>query len=158
MLVIKRLIKRKILLLSLLALIFTANAQTKSYISNHKLMANVLSEGYGIPASVILAVAYVESGGGKGATAKVLHNHFGIEGKNKFVNKRGHKSRYKQYGNELASYLDFCKVISRKKFYRKLKDNDDTHAWVKAMSHAGYSEDPVIWEKSILSTIKANRL
>ena len=158
MLLLKRLIKRKILLLGLLAVFVTANAQSPAYIANHKVLAAVLSEGYGIPASVILAVAYVESAGGKGPTAKVLNNHFGIVGENDFVNKRGHKSRYKQYDNELASYVDFCNLIARKKFYHKLKDNDNSIAWVKAISHAGYSENPSEWEKRIISIIRSNKL
>jgi flagellum-specific peptidoglycan hydrolase FlgJ len=158
MLVIKRILKRKVLILALLAIIFSANAQNAAYISNHKTVANLLSEHYGIPASVILAVAYVESAAGKCATAKVLNNHFGIEGRNSYVNSKGHKSRYKQYNTEIASYVDFCKMISRKKFYNRLKDNDDPKVWIKAMSHAGYSEQPQVWEQKILSTIRSNRL
>jgi Bax protein len=158
MLVVKRLIKRKLLILGLLAVMFSANAQSTSYITNHKVMATVLGEGFGIPASVILAIAYVESGAGRGATAKVLNNHFGIVGDNDFVTDAGRKSRYKQYGNELASYFDFCMLVSRKRFYTRLKDNDDSKAWIKALSRAGYSEDPANWERQILTTIRANRL
>lgn len=121
-------------------------------------MATLLSEHYGIPVSVILAVAYVESAAGKGATAKVLNNHFGIVGDNEYVNDKGHKSRYKQYSSELTSYLDFCRLISHKSFYARLKGNDDPKVWVKALSRAGYSEQPLVWQKRILSTIKANRL
>ena len=158
MLMLKRILKRKILILGLLALIFSANAQNTAYITNHKTMATLLSEHYGIPASVILAVAYVESAGGNGPTAKVLNNHFGIVGENEYTNDRGHKSRYKQYSSELVSYLDFCRLISHKSFYARLKGNEDASAWVKAMSRCGYSEQPQLWQKRILSTIKANRL
>src|SRR4051812_48314564 len=126
MLVIHRIIKRKLLVLALLAIMCSANAQNHKYINNHKILAAVLSEHYGIPAAVILAVATVESSGGAGPAAKVLNNHFGMEGSNNIVNKRGHKSRYKQYSSEVASYIDFCKVVSRKRFYPKLKDNDNS--------------------------------
>ena len=158
MLLLKKILQRKIIIVGLLALMFTANARTSSYITNHAPMATLLSQHYGIPASVILAVAYVESSGGKGATAKVLNNHFGIEGKNDLVNSRGHKSRYKQYSSELASYLDFCKLITHKKFYSRLKDSNDAATWVKAISQAGYSEQPEQWQQKILTTIRANRL
>jgi len=134
---------------------FTANAQNKSYIANHKAIATVLSKRYGIPAAVILAVAAVESSGGKCPVAKVLNNHFGMEGKNSFVNWKGHTSRYKQYANVFASYLDFCNVISRKHFYKRLKNNEDNVAWVKAMSHAGYSEVPEEWEKKVFGMLHA---
>jgi flagellum-specific peptidoglycan hydrolase FlgJ len=107
---------------------------------------------------VILAVAAVESSGGKGPTAIVLNNHFGIVGKNDFVNNKGHKSRYKQYNNELASYMDFCKLISHKHFYKRLKGNNDCIAWVKAISNAGYSEQPEQWQQKVLGVLSGIRL
>jgi uncharacterized FlgJ-related protein len=158
MLLIKRLIKRKVLVLALMGLMFTAaNAQNKKYINNHKILATVLSERYGIPASVILAVASIESSGGAGPTAKVLNNHFGMEGKNNIV-VNGRKSRYKQYNNVVASYIDFCEVVSRKKFYPTLKGNENPKVWVKALSRAGYSEMPEEWESKVFSVLHKNKL
>lgn len=153
MILTRKLLKKNLLLLGFMAIVMTATAQNKSYIANHKAIATVLSKKYGIPAAVILAVAAIESSGGKCAVARVLNNHFGMEGKNSFVNKKGHKSRYKQYANEFASYLDFCKMISRKHFYKRLKDKQDCDAWVTAMSHAGYSETPEEWEKKVLGVL-----
>ena len=151
--VIKRILKRKLLLLGFLALILTANAQNSNYITNHKAIALVLAHTYGIPAPLILAVATIESSGGNGPAAKVLNNHFGIEGENDFVTQRGFRSRYKQYPNVYASYIDFCEMISRKKFYKKLKNNTNCGAWVKAMAAAHYSEMPEEWEHKILGMI-----
>jgi len=147
-----------VFVLALLVSVVVANAQNKNYITDHKIIATLLSEHYGIPASVILAVAAVESSGGAGPVAKVLNNHFGIVGKNNFVNNNGHKSRYKQYDNEYASYIDFCNMISRKKFYKKLKNNENPQAWIKAMSQSGYSEVPQEWEQKIMSVLLSNRL
>ena len=153
-------LKKALLVLTMSVSVLFASAQNKSYISNHKVIATILSQQYGIPASVILAVAAVESSGGQGPAAKVLNNHFGIVGKNSFINRRGHKSRYKQYNNELFSYMDFCKLVSHKRFYRKLKGSTNCVAWVKAISHAGYSEAPEQWEQKVLgvlSTIKSQQ-
>lgn len=158
MLAIKRMLNRIILMLFLVVLSYNSNAQISSYITNHKILATILGMGYGIPPSVILAIALVESSAGNGATAKVLNNHFGIVGQNEFVNDKGHSSRYKQYTHEFESYLDFCKMISRKRFYSKLKDNDNPKLWVKAISKAGYSEDPEQWEKKIFGIIASNKL
>lgn len=144
-------------MLIFLVSVISVHAQNKTYINNHKVIAKVLAERYGIPAPVILAIAAVESSGGTGPAARVLHNHFGIEGKNSFVNKRGHSSRYKQYANTFASYLDFCRLMTRKRFYHKLKGVEDSKAWVMAISNAGYSETPEEWRKKVLgvlSTIK----
>ncbi len=153
MILTRSLLKRNLLLVGFLALMFTASAQNRSYIANHKAIAALLSKKYGIPSAVILAVAAVESSGGTCAVARVLNNHFGMAGKNEFVNKKGHKSRYKQYANEFASYLDFCKVISRKHYYKHLRDKEDCLAWVKAMSHSGYSEVPEEWENKVLGVL-----
>ncbi len=158
MLIINRLIRSEILVVLLLISSFSVSAQNTTYINNHKIFAAVLSEAYGIPSSIILAVAIVESASGRAATAKVLNNHFGIVGKNEIVNNRGHKSRYKQYQNELFSYIDFCRTISHKRFYNNLKDKEDAKAWAKAISKAGYAEDPEIWEKRILGAIYSNGL
>ena len=143
------------LIVGLLALMLSANAQNRAYIADHMFIANILSQSYGIPASVILAVASVESSGGNGPAAKVLNNHFGIVGHNSFVNRLGHKSRYKQYPNELASYIDFCKLMTRKRFYHKLKHNSDPVAWIKAMKNAHYSEVPEEWEQKVMSVVYA---
>ncbi len=132
------------------------NAQ--AYIKDHKVLAGILAETYGIPYSVILAVAIVESSAGTSDIAKVLNNHFGIVGKNEFENSRGNKSRYRQYDNEIASYIDFCIYISNKKFYHKLKGKTDTKLWIRAISHCGYSEAPEAWVQKITHTIKANHL
>ncbi len=112
----------------MMGLVFFASAQNKSYIFNHKVIAEILATQYGIPApgDTGSSCGRVFSGG-KGPAAKVLNNHFGIEGKNHYVNHRGHKSRYKEYANEIASYIDFCKLISHKRFYNKLRGNDKLH-------------------------------
>ena len=153
MLVMNRIYKTIVMVLILSAATFCANAQNKSYITNHKLMAALLSAQYGIPAPVILSIAAIESSGGMAPTARVLNNHFGMVGRNSFVNHKGKKSRYKEYSNELASYVDFCRVISRKHFYNRLKDNADCTKWVKAISHCGYSEQPAQWEQKVFSVL-----
>lgn len=150
MILIKKILRRKVLIIGMLAIMLSANAQNKAYVANHMFIATVLSQTYGIPASLILAVASIESSGGNGPAAKVLNNHFGIEGSNRIVNRLGHKSRYKQYANEIGSYIDFCKLMTRKRFYHRLKNNTDAHAWVKAMSRAHYSEAPEEWEQKVL--------
>ena len=153
MLVIKRLVKRELLAAGLLLSCSTANAQHITYINNHKALAYALSEYYGIPAKLILAVATLESASGKGEVACVLHNHFGIIGKNDYVNQKGQKSRYKQYDNVIASYIDFCNLLTHKPFYKRLKNNDNCVLWVKAMARAHYSETPKDWQHKVLGVL-----
>ena len=148
-------LRKGLLAIGLFAMVVTASARNGngSYISNHKAIAILLSHRYGIPASLILAVATVESSGGKGPAARVLNNHFGMEGRNCYCTKSGFTSRYKQYDNVFASYLDFCQLLTRKRFYRKLKNNKDCTAWVKAMSQAHYSEVPEEWEQKVMGVL-----
>jgi flagellum-specific peptidoglycan hydrolase FlgJ len=128
--------------------------QTK-YVREFRSYADSLSEEYGIPASVMLGVAILESGSGTSRNARILNNHFGIVGKNKITTFR---SRYKQYDNPRDSYKDFCKLVKKKKFYEKLKGNTNYALWVDALSKAGYSEVPDTWKQRVLSTIKKNKL
>ncbi len=145
-------------MLALMAIIVTSNAQNVSYIADHKIISTELSEQFGIPYSVILAVALVESSAGQGHAATRLNNHFGMVGKNNLSATKGYRSRYKQYDSEQESFIDFCRTISHKGFYPMLKDNTDPKEWVKAISKAGYSTQPKTWEKKILNTIQTNRL
>lgn len=135
----------------------SGQAQSK-YVKKYQPVADSLSNVFGIPAAVILAVAIVESGSGTSRNAKLLNNHFGIVGKNNLLKTKGIKTRYKQYSSIEASYLDFCKVVSRKKFYPKLKGSKDKYAWVDAISKAGYSEIPQEWKKRVSDTIRKNKL
>lgn len=133
-----------------------AGAQSSRYIDKHRLLATKLSHEYDIPVAIILAVAIVESSSGQASVARRFHNHFGIAGRNGYKGKR--KSRYKAYKNDAASFLDFCKVISRKRFYLNLKGNTDYKLWISEISKTGYSEAPAEWQKRVLQTIAVNHL
>ncbi|MFD2918844.1 glucosaminidase domain-containing protein [Terrimonas rubra] len=132
-------------------------AQT-AYVNTYKPVADSLSGVYGIPSSIILAIAIVESGAGTSRNSKLLNNHFGIVGKNNLLKTKGIKTRYKQYNSVLGSYVDFCKLLSRRKYYARLKGNNDYKLWIDAISKAGYSEAPVEWRKRITSTIQKYKL
>ena len=138
--------------------VYAQQININTYIKDHKTLVTILSETYGIPYSVIMGIAIVESSAGTCDIAVVLNNHFGMAGKNEFVNRFGHKSRYKQYNNEIESFIDFCMLVSSKKFYKKLKGKKDPRLWIQALSRTGYSEEPQTWEQKMLHTIKANHL
>lgn len=128
------------------------------YVKKYKPLADSLAGIYEMPAAVILGVAIVESGSGASRNAKMLNNHFGIVGKNNLLKTKGIKSRYKQYSNVADSYEEFCRLVSRRKFYSTLKGNKDTRLWVDAISKTGYSEMPEEWRKRINAAIRKNKL
>jgi flagellum-specific peptidoglycan hydrolase FlgJ len=73
-------------------------------------------------------------------------------------NKVKYKTRYKQYASGQDSYKDFCKLISSKKIYNKLKNNENSNDWIEGLASIGYSEKPLIWKKLLNKTIKTYKL
>ncbi|MFZ9387910.1 MAG: glucosaminidase domain-containing protein [Chitinophagaceae bacterium] len=132
--------------------------QTRSFIQKYRPLADSLSVEYGIPASVILSIAILESASGTSRNCRLLNNFFGIVGKNNLLKTRGIKSRYKQYENDTASFVGFCKLQTKKKYYKKLRGNTDYRLWTDAISKSGYSEVPSIWKKRVNDTIRKNKL
>jgi len=149
----------KVLFLAILytGCVKTSFAQTK-YINNHKSIVDSLSKAYGIPSSVILGIAILESGNGQSRNSKLLNNHFGIVGANKLKQTHGIKSAYRQYNEPVGSFVHFCKLISNKYFYNRLKGSDDASKWVDAISKSGYSTHPQTWKERILKTISRYNL
>ena len=105
---------------------------------------------YGIPASVILAQAILESSNGQSQLSRECHNHFGIPA----------TASWLQHGGEYGVYTDdkpnekFCKYKSVGDSYEHhslfLKQNkryaqcftlspDDYKGWTKGIEKAGYA-------------------
>ena len=154
---IKRLPARILVTLLCTVMLSAASAQSK-YVKKYRGIADSLASVYGIPSSIILGVAILESGSGTSRNARMLNNHFGIVGKNNLLKTKKIRTRYKQYTTVAASYADFCGVLSRKKYFSRLKGTKDTKAWIDAIAKGGYSEAPVEWKKRITATIKKNKL
>lgn len=148
---------RGILIALLLLFLQPAFSQSK-YVRKYRPLADSLASVYGIPASVILGVAIIESGSGTSRNCKLLNNHFGIVGKNKVHKTHGVKTKYKQYASGRDSYIDFCRLLTKKKYYARLKGNKDYRAWTDAISKHNYSEIPVEWKKRIDAAIRKNKL
>ncbi|HYM94681.1 MAG TPA: glucosaminidase domain-containing protein [Chitinophagaceae bacterium] len=128
------------------------------YVQKYSDLADSLSEVYGIPAAVILGIAIIESSSGTSRNCRLLNNHFGIVGRNDLLKTKKIKTRYKQYPNDTSSYVDFCRLMTRKRFYYRLKGNKDYKLWIDAISKAKYSEVPVVWRQRILDAIRKNKL
>lgn len=136
----------------LLFIIFSFPLFSQSYFQKYQPIADSLENIYGIPSALMLAVAYHESAGGKSKVAKHSNNHFGIKGKNHKV-----KSQYKYFTSDTASYEGFCKLVSSKTFYPKLKHTKETKKWVHALSKTGYAHS-VSWSEKIIHIIKKYNL
>lgn len=139
-------------------LLLTAQSAANRFVSKYRPLSDSLSASYGIPASVILGISLLESGAGTSRNARLLKNYFGIVGKNNLLRTHGIRTRYKQYATDSGSFVDFCRLMTRKRFYTSLKDNSDPILWVNAISRSGYSEMPAVWQKRVISTIRKHRL
>jgi uncharacterized FlgJ-related protein len=142
----------------ILALNGYSQNSNRHYIQQHQELALNLSDSFGIPVALILAVAIVESGAGNSRNARILHNHFGMKAGNKYRVVRGIKTKYRCYDSDSASYLDFCTYLSKRKFYPKLKGNSNVNAWLNAMTKSGYSASPTEWKRRIRLHIKKYKL
>ena len=135
-------------------LIFAQKA-TLHYIDKYLPIAKELSFEFGIPVSVILGISILESNSGKSANCKDLNNFFGVKGKN-HLKKR--KTKYKQYVKPEDSFRDFCGIISRKKFYKKMQNSPDYKKWLHEMNKASYAGAKESWVKAIGKIIRFYKL
>lgn len=131
--------------------------RNQKYIEKYKKIAIQEMERAGIPASIKLAQALLESGAGKSDLAKRANNHFGIkcgkywEGKGYYkkdddYNDRGEliKSCFRVYKNPEASFIahsEFLLDPSKHERYGFLFDYKitDYKAWAKGLRRAGYA-------------------
>ncbi len=138
---------------------FSQFSSSRQYISHYAPLAKKLSVQTGIPASVILGVALIESGHGSSKNCILLKNHFGIVGKNKLaLYASPYKSIYKGYASDEASYQNFCNVIKSKKYYSQLKGNKNYKLWLQTINSNHYSLAGTIWTSTISKAINSHQL
>lgn len=153
--------KRNLLVSGLLFTTMAASAQKtpKNYIKKYSPVAVNLMKETGVPASVILGVAMLESGNGTSKNAKLLKNHFGIVGKNNLA-KRGetYRSVYREFETDSASYRSFVKIVLKRKWYPAMKGNTDYNVWLEKLIHSNYSSAGNVWVTRVRSMIKKYKL
>jgi len=148
----------RLLVFLLFPVTLLAQSRTQVYVTKFRPLADSLSGSYGIPSSIILGISILESGSGTSRNARLLRNYFGIVGKNNLLKTHGIRTRYKQYANDLESFVDFCRLLTKKKYYASLKGKTSAQDWVNAIAAAGYSEMPSVWKQRVMATIKKQRL
>lgn len=148
---------QKILILLLLALFTELKAENPSliYINKYKSVAISEMQRTGIPASIKMAQALLESGAGKSQLAREANNHFGIkcggswEGESFYIedddykNGKKIKSCFRQFSSVHSSFIahsDFLQNQPRYSFLFNL-DKMDYEAWANGLKKAGYATD-----------------
>lgn len=120
-----------------------------SYISQFKAIAIEEMNKYGIPASITLAQALLESGIGNSDLARYANNHFGIKcnsewkGKTYFKDDDQKDDCFRVYENAEESFKDHSIFLKRKR-YASLFDLpiSDYKGWANGLKAAGYATNP----------------
>ena len=125
------------------------NNMILAYIETYKGVAQSNMEKYGIPASIILGQAILESGAGTGPLSKQANNHFGIKCHKNWL---GESIKYdddsiaecfRKYYNAADSFRDHAVFLTKGSRYSSLfkLNKTDYKAWAKGLKSAGYATD-----------------
>ncbi|MCZ4409360.1 glucosaminidase domain-containing protein [Cryomorphaceae bacterium 1068] len=118
------------------------------YIAEWKDVAIEQMEKYGIPASITLAQAILESGDGNSELARDANNHFGIkchdwQGKKVYHDDDKRNECFRKYRSAQESFDDHSVFLQRSR-YSFLFDYKvtDYKSWAKGLKKAGYATNP----------------
>ena len=148
--------RKAVLNLIFILTVFSANAQAtgkityEQYINKYKSLAIKEMKRTGIPASITMAQALLESGAGNSTLAKKSNNHFGIKCHSKWKGKkvyydddRRHEC-FRKYKAVYDSYIDHSNFLTGKSRYANLftYKTTDYKSWAHGLKKAGYATDP----------------
>ena len=128
-----------------------SSAQIKDYIDSHKEAALEQERLYGIPASITMAQAILESGAGTGYLAVNANNHFGIKAYGGWKGEvhyawddEKHKSKFRKYSSASASFRDHASFLSSNPRYSAIFRYSvfDYRSWAAGLQKAGYATAP----------------
>ncbi len=110
----------------------------------------------GIPASIKLAQAIVESGAGTSWLARTANNHFGIkchnwEGPRVYKDDDAPNECFRKYKTPEESFIDHSRFLTTRPRYSFLFELDplDYKAWAYGLKKAGYATNPRYAQKLI---------
>lgn len=160
----------RFLFLSLSAVVFNAQAQTglkitrEDYINTYKDIAISEMERSGIPASITLAQAMLESDNGNSRLAVKANNHFGIKchgwtGNSIYHDDDDNDECFRKYKSVKESYIDHTDFLMNGSRYVFLfyLDQTDYKGWAKGLAEAGYATDNS-YAKDLIRIIEENEL
>jgi len=122
----------------------------KEYIETFKWIAVREMQRSGIPASITMAQACLESENGNSELSQKSNNHFGIKCKSDWTGGRSFHDDdeknecFRKYNSVEDSYVDHTDYLVNTKRYKYLFNlsNTDYNAWAKGLREAGYATDP----------------
>lgn len=128
-----------------------------AYIEKYKAVAKDNMVRTGIPSSITLGQAILESGAGTGPLSVQANNHFGIKchkewsGPSISYTDDAEDECFRKYQDPSESFRDHSFFLTSRPRYLPLFQlgNDDYVAWAKGLKEAGYATDPKYPDKLI---------
>ena len=121
----------------------------ESYIEKWKDVAIRQMRKHGIPASITLAQALLESSNGNSVLAREANNHFGIKCTSDWTGGTYYhdddKSRdcFRKYRDASESFEDHTEFLKHKRYVGLFKlGSTDYRGWAKGLKNAGYATNP----------------
>lgn len=119
------------------------------YIARYKDIAIEEMDKYGIPASIKLAQALLESGNGNSMLARNANNHFGIKCTSAWSGGKTYKDDdskndcFRVYRRVEDSFRDHSQFLLRSRYAALFElDKDDYKGWARGLKSAGYATNP----------------
>jgi len=161
-------VKMARLLFFLILLPFFAYSQKdvrQEYILKYQVLAIKEMSRSGIPASITMAQACLESGDGKSELARLSNNHFGIKcksnwnGKKVYYHDDARNECFRSYENVEDSYRDHTNFLMQNIRYAPLFEynHTDYKSWAKGLKRAGYATAPH-YDKQLMDIIEKYEL
>ena len=143
-------------------------SKNSEYAAKYAEAAQEQMRRYGIPASVILAQAILESRNGQSELSQLGNNHFGIKATKAWLNAGGDylvydddkpNEKFCKYNSVADSYEHHSKFLAAGSRYAQCfkLSPDDYKGWTKGIERAGYATNGG-YAKSLQSIIEANNL
>ena len=142
------------------------NAQSvKAYIERYSKVAVAEMDKFGIPASISMAQAIIESRSGKSVLAVKNNNHFGIkcfskscaEGHCSNYTDDNHKDFFRRYANSTDSWREHSQFLMKNRYRDLLKFGKNYKVWAKGLRDYGYATDQN-YDKKLISVIQRYEL
>jgi hypothetical protein len=142
-----------------------AQMSREQYIQRYQLLAIEEMGRSGIPASIKMAQAVLESGNGNSQLSRNSNNHFGIKCKSNWRGQRVYHDDdekgecFRKYKSVEESYIDHTNFLMGNPRYAFLFTlaPDDYKGWAKGLKDAGYATARH-YEKSLIKIIEDHQL
>lgn len=146
--------KFAVLCMAMAAVCMSVSAQRRltpaEYIEKHKNLAIVDQEVYGIPASIKMAQALLESDCGNSRLALLGNNHFGIKCKRDWTGETilhdddALQECFRKYPSPEDSFRDHSEFLNNSARYQSLFELDPTDykGWARGLKACGYATNP----------------